>query len=253
MRAIISVIKLTLFVFFTVAGSLTYLGILLCIHIIRLPDEPWKNRFLSFWAKGTAIIFRMKVITRGKAPSPPFFLVSNHLSYLDIIPIFLNLNCTFVAKKEVKHWPLLGFMVKMVGVIFIDRKLKKDVIRVNRLLNDAFNQYQGIVVFPEGTSSGGQDILKFRPPLLEFPAAEELPVHYASIHYETSESDDEAVNSVCFFGARDTFLSHLFKMAKNRKIICTIHISEDTVISNNRKELAILLQNKTEQIFVPTS
>lgn len=207
---------------------------------------------MAFWSKGSALILNMYIQTIGSPPQPPFILVLNHLSYLDIVPVFLSTNCTFVAKKEVRSWPLLGYMIKMMGVIFVDRSRKRDVVRVNRLLTENLNDKQGIVLFPEGTSSGGKEVLPFRSPLLEFPASEKLPVHVASLTYETTHADEPAEESVCFFGKRHSFPEHLFKMGRNKKIYCTIRFGESTVTNSNRKKLAEQLREEVIKIFEPT-
>ncbi len=126
---------------------------------------------MRFWARTTAGILSIKFQVIGTPPDAPFILVSNHLSYIDIVPMFINMNCTFVAKKEVESWPLLGPMVKHTGVIFVDRSIKRDVNRVNKLLSKSLNKNQGIVLFPEGTTTGGDRVLPFRSALLNYPAS----------------------------------------------------------------------------------
>jgi 1-acyl-sn-glycerol-3-phosphate acyltransferase len=207
---------------------------------------------MHFWSAGSALIVNMKIKAVGTPPKAPFIMVANHLSYLDIIPIYLHTNCTFVAKKAVRSWPLIGTMVAAMGVIFVDRSRKRDVIRVNRLLTENLNEQQGIVLFPEGTSSGGREVLPFRSPLLEFPASKSIPVYYASISYETSLKDETAGQSVCFFGQRHSFPEHVFKMAKNRRIKCTIRFGKNPVKKSDRKELADSLRSEINQIFTQT-
>lgn len=204
------------------------------------------------WSKGSARIFNFRVEFEGKPPKEPFFLVCNHLSYLDIIPLYFYLNCTFVAKKEVRSWPVLGFLVYMMGVIFIDRKNKGDVVRVNKILTESLNKYQGIVIFPEGTSTGGKSILPFKSSLLEYPSSQNLDVYVASIHYKTSDRDPDAVDSVCFFGARQSFPNHVFLMAKNHHIDCRINFNEEPVKATNRKELAEKLHQRMMNQFIQT-
>ena len=205
------------------------------------------------WAEGTAFIFNMKLTIEGSPPQAPFFLVSNHLSYLDIVPLYLSLRCTFVAKKAVQGWPVLGFMVDSVGVIFVDRNRRTDVKRVNELLSNSMNAYQGLILFPEGTSSGGKDVLPFHASLLQYPAQEEVPVHVASISYKTGPKDEPARESVCFFGARHGFLEHLMKLSQTRKIESTIRFGEKTAQSNDRKELAEKLHRNVQEIFEATT
>jgi 1-acyl-sn-glycerol-3-phosphate acyltransferase len=253
MKKIRAVIKIPLLVFYT---SLTYgiyaVGAVL-LKIIRVRNEPWRNLYMRVWSIGVAYIFNIKIEAEGTPPKPPFFIVSNHLSYLDIIPLYRHLKCTFVAKKEVRSWPFLGFMVMSVGVIFVDRSRRKDVKRVNELLSKTLNKYQGLILFPEGTSSGGEDVLPFHSSLLELPAISNRPVHAASLYYETAEGDIPARDSVCFFGGRDSFTEHVVKLAQTRKVICKIRFSEEPVQSSDRKELAVKLHNKVQGLFSPTS
>jgi 1-acyl-sn-glycerol-3-phosphate acyltransferase len=252
MRSVIAIIKIVSLFLFTILFFVTYSVLLLLNRLFNRPFEPLRNSAMHFWSAGSALILNMKMKAVGTPPKAPFIMVANHLSYLDIIPIYLNTNCTFVAKKAVRSWPLIGMMVAAMGVIFVDRSRKRDVIRVNRLLTENLNENQGIVLFPEGTSSGGEQVLPFRSPLLEFPASENIPVHFASISYETSPKDEPAEQSVCFFGKRHSFPEHVFKMAKNRRIECTIRFGEHAVVKSDRKELADILRLEIEQIFTKT-
>lgn len=253
MKTVRGTIKLIALVFYT---CLTYgiyaIGAVL-LKIIRVRNEPWRNIYMRVWSVGVAFIFNVKIESEGTPPKAPFFIVCNHLSYLDIIPLFVHLKCTFVAKKEVRSWPFLGFMVMTVGVIFVDRGRRKDVTRVNELLSKSLNKHQGIILFPEGTSSGGEKVLSFHSSLLELPAMSNRPVHAASLYYETSEGDLPAHDSVCYFGARESFVSHVVKLAQTKKVYCKIRFSEEPVQSGDRKELAMKLHDKVEALFEPTS
>lgn len=253
MRKFRSIFKVSLLVLYTTTTYLLYLGPHAVSRLLGLNYQPIRNLHMNTWARGVSKILNIQIKVEGEAPKPPFFLVSNHLSYIDIVPMFLKLKCTFVAKKEVRSWPVLGFMVATMGVIFVDRSRKRDVKRVNSILTNSLTKYQGVVVFPEGTTSGGEKILPFRPPLLEYPSSEEIPVCFASIRYETdtAKGDLPAERSVCFYGARDPFHKHVMMLAANRRITCTMTFSDKAVIRKNRKELADELQKRVSEIFEP--
>lgn len=246
------ILRLSSLIIYTLTTFGIYLAGTIFVWIFRLRTEPWRNLFMRTWARGVAAIFNIDVQREGTPPHAPFFIVANHLSYLDIVPLYLNLKCTFVAKKEVRSWPVLGFMVKAVGVIFIDRNRRGDVKRVNKLLDNSLNRYQGLIVFPEGTSSGGANVLPFHSSLLQIPAMANLPVHYCSLYYETAEGDMPAVDSVCFFGARESFVQHVLKLAKTHKITCKIRFGDKAVKETDRKKLAEKLQKRVEEIFEPS-
>ena len=250
MASIRSVFKTALIIGWTLSCYAIYLLVYLVIRLFGLRYEGWRNKLMWFWSGGCCKILSIKITVNGNPPKAPFFLVSNHLSYIDILPLYQHLNCTFVAKKEVRSWPLLGFMVMTMGVIFVDRNRKRDVTRVNDLISGSLNEKQGVVIFPEGTTSPGKEVLPFRSPLLEYPAAKGIPVHHASIRYETGEKDPPASESVCWYGGQH-FGKHTQKLAENRNIYCTISFGEKSQINNDRKELTNELHKGVSEIFSP--
>ncbi|MCC5912955.1 MAG: 1-acyl-sn-glycerol-3-phosphate acyltransferase [Balneolaceae bacterium] len=252
MKSIRAFIRLALLILYTAVAFLIYVPIYWLIKLFGFSTGPIRNFYMRSWSRAAGIGFNMKVKVEGTPPEPPFFLVSNHLSYIDILPLYRALKCTFVAKKEVRGWPLLGFVVMMMDVIFIDRSRKRDVKRVNEIITEAMDRHQGIVLFPEGTASPGEKLLPFKASLLEIPASTNTPVHYATIHYKTSENDMPARESVCWFGGK-SFGSHLWKMAKNNRVECVIRFGEEPVQESDRKELAEKLKEKMEKQFIPSS
>lgn len=205
---------------------------------------------MMLWGKASMFILSMEVNVHGIPPEPPFFIVTNHLSYLDIPAYSAVLKTTFVSKSEIKHWPLVGFMARSLGIIFINRKVKSDVHRVNNEISNGVNQKQGVLLFPEGTTSPGTEVLRFRPSLLEHAAKDNLPVHYAAIRYETGSSDEPAYKSVCWWGDMPLG-SHLLKMGSNRKIYVDITFGDEIIKSDDRKVLAGKLEESVNKIFKP--
>jgi lyso-ornithine lipid O-acyltransferase len=255
MRNLRSMYKVAGILIFTLISYGLFLLVYLPVKLSRRDIVVLQNFYMKWWAKGTAAILNIKVHTEGTPPAPPFFLVSNHLSYIDIIPLYLNVKTTFVAKKEVRSWPLLGFMVMTMGVVFIDRTVRRDVTRVNQIISDSLNDQQGMILFPEGTTSGGHSVLPFRPPLLHFPAEANIPVHYAAIRYETDQKSGDlaAEQSVCFYGKREPFYKHVWKLAGNRRVDCTIRFCDRPIQNKERKNLAGELQKGVSSLFEPMS
>ncbi len=81
-------------------------------------------------------------------------IVSNHLSYLDILAYSAVAPCIFVAKREVAGWPILGLFARMAGTIFVDRARRTKAAETNLAMAEALRNGAVIVLFPEGTKFG---------------------------------------------------------------------------------------------------
>jgi 1-acyl-sn-glycerol-3-phosphate acyltransferase len=241
---IIGIVTCTLFLYTVYAVGLAI------ITLAGKPFEGWRNRCLRAWGRGFANILNMEIEVEGTPPAPPFFLVSNHLSYSDI-PVYASvLDTTFVSKAEVKDWPVMGFMARTLGIIFVNRSRKRDLSRVNKEISEQVNERQGVVLFPEGMTSPGDKVLRFRPSLLEHAAAEKIEVSYAAIRYETSNGDVPAHQSVCWWG-RTPLHKHLFMLASNRSIHVQVTFGKNRIKMNDRKLLAQKLHQRVEELFLP--
>jgi 1-acyl-sn-glycerol-3-phosphate acyltransferase len=173
----------------------------------KISRARWQSRVLRHWARATCTILGIRIESSGPHPGPPFLLVSNHLGYIDIAVLASQLDCVFVAKREVANWPIIGHLCRQVGTIFIDREHRSDVMRANAMIEQAIDQSRGVVLFPEGTSSRGSEVLRFRSSLLEIAARRDIPVNYAAIRYEAEDCDPPADQSVCWWGDMK-FCSH---------------------------------------------
>ncbi len=126
----------------------------------------WGHR----WHRWCRRAIGMEVQVHG-APSTvtPTLFVSNHVSYLDIPAIGSVLDATFIAKAEIKNWPLFGLLCKLQRTLFIERDRRK--IREQR--DEMFRRLEegdDLILFPEGTSHNGTCVLPFKSAL--FGAAE---------------------------------------------------------------------------------
>jgi 1-acyl-sn-glycerol-3-phosphate acyltransferase len=225
-----------------VAAVLLGSGALLALGALPLALAPraW-GRFRAglFRATCRALLrlLRFEVRVSGPLPRAPYLLVSNHLSYLDVIVLASRLPGRFVAKREVRSWPVLGPMCKGFGTIFIDREDRRDIPRVLAEILESLSRGEGVILFPEGTSSSGDDVRSFRSPLLAQAAHERLPVHAAALRYRTPEGEPPARDAVCWWG--ETALSqHLLGLFRLSKVEAFVDFAPEPVVDGDRKRLA---------------
>jgi 1-acyl-sn-glycerol-3-phosphate acyltransferase len=192
----------------------------------------------------------MKIEVIGKVPQKPFFLVSNHLSYTDVPALRAVVEGVFVAKGEIEGWFLAGKIVRDMGTIFINRQNRRDIPRAGSEIIKRLGEGEGVIVFPEGTSTKGEEILPFNSSFLEFAAQTDLPVSYASITYKTPDGGPTASEAVCWWDEK-TFGEHLWYLFQLKEYTAVINFGDQPIHNENRKALAKELRDKIKDGFIP--
>jgi 1-acyl-sn-glycerol-3-phosphate acyltransferase len=210
----------------------------------------WRQVVFHWWARSFAAIARMEIEIVGQPPKPPFFLVCNHISYVDIPALRLAANGIFIAKSEIKDWFLAGTMIKNMGNIFINRKNKRDIPRAGAEVLKRLNEQEGVILFPEGTSTKGETILPFNSSFLEFAASTDLPVSYAALRYATPPGGPTPSERVCWWDDK-TFMQHLWLLFSLPSFKAIVTFGEEPVIDTDRKKLAARLHQHVEESFIP--
>jgi 1-acyl-sn-glycerol-3-phosphate acyltransferase len=143
----------------------------------------------------------------GQPPSQGL-VVSNHLSYLDIVIISSVMPCFFVSKSEIQRWPYFGEAARSGGTIFIDRKSRASTADVVAQIGQRLTLPIPVLLFPEGTSSDGAQVLRFHSSLFEPAVAAGACITTAAVRYGLEAGRQE--RDLCWFD--DTaFLAHLWK------------------------------------------
>src|SRR3954454_6979285 len=193
-----------------------------------------RAEWLHVWC--ALLLRRLGVHTRyeGRIPARGL-IVCNHLSYLDIIVLSSISPCTFVAKKEVRLWPVFGWMATMSGTVFVDRQRPRETGAVNDQLAIALKSGLRVVFFPEGTSTNGSEVLPFRSPLFASAIEAGEPITPAYIKYSVSEGSVE--QDVCYWGDM-TFLPHLLRAVQLPHIDVVVRFTPEPFLFDDRKQAA---------------
>lgn len=239
------------FIAFVAATLLLYSVWLACAPF--LPNKIlWRQTIFGLWARAFVFIANMRVRIVGAPPEPPFFLVSNHLTYADVPLLRSIVAGAFVAKGEIANWFLAGRICRDMGAIYIDRQNRRDIPRAGGEIVERLDAGEGVVVFPEGTSTRGETVLPFNSSFLEFAARRNLPVSYAAIRYETAANDPSAGDVVCWW-EDISFGAHLFRLFQLPGFTAIVDFGDAPVIDSDRKQLARTLQKRVMEKFVPVS
>jgi 1-acyl-sn-glycerol-3-phosphate acyltransferase len=184
----------------------------------------------------------MRVSVSGPLPDSGL-VVSNHLSYLDILFFSSVMPCVFVSKSEVISWPLFGVLARCGGTIFVERGRGVVIESVSRQIAAALEAGIPVVLFPEGTSTDGQSVLTFFPSLFEAAVRNNSSVFPAAISYETAGGCEA---DLCYYGD-DTFAPHLLSVLAHRNLHARIAFPDRGKIYSDRKSAA---RESREQVVV---
>jgi 1-acyl-sn-glycerol-3-phosphate acyltransferase len=159
-------------------------------------------------------------------------LVSNHLSYLDIVIFGAALPCFFVSKAEILSWPFFGPMGRAGGTIFLDRSSRASAERVAVTIAERLKLSVPVLLFPEGTSTDGTSLLRFHARLYEPAVMNGVQVTAASVRYVLDDGTEE--RELCWYGDAP-FLPHLWKALGSGGFCAVVRFGEPRVYSDRRE------------------
>ena len=193
-----------------------------------------RARWMQWWSRNFLALMHCTVTVRGQPPTAGV-LVSNHLSYVDVLVYGSIRPFVFLSKSEVRSWPVVGMLTRFAGTLFIQRESRSDVARLGPDMVPAVNSGVVVTLFLEGTSTDGQTVLPFRSALLSTAEQHGWPVSAGWIHYTLAGGS--VAEEICYW--RDmTFFPHLLNLLSREKFDALVCFDEPLAAKMDRKEMA---------------
>ena len=158
----------------------------MAVMALRFPalDDAGRQARIGWWSRGVLRALGVGLHANGQPRPGATLLLANHVSWLDIAAIHaLVPQARFVSKADVLRWPLLGWLIRGAGTLFIARERKRDALRVVHAMAEALRAGQTVAIFPEGTTGSGALPLPFHANLLQAAVATGSPVQLAVLRY----------------------------------------------------------------------
>jgi 1-acyl-sn-glycerol-3-phosphate acyltransferase len=166
----------------------------------------------ALWSQQSAkaVMFAVGIRYHVEGTPPTHGLVvSNHLSYIDVLILSAAMPCFFVAKLEIVGWPIFGKMARANGTIFLDRNSRESAMSVADQMVERLKFQIPVLLFPEGTSTDGSQLLPFHPRLIDPATSTGTQITTAAVRYVIEDGTPE--RELCWFGD-ETFVTHLLKV-----------------------------------------
>ncbi len=196
-------------------------GLFTIVFVFPRLSEAQRQDRVQTWAAGLLRLVGITLEVRG-APvdGGPVLMVSNHLSWLDILVLHAGRHCRFVAKAEVHHWPIVGRLASGAGTLFIERESRRDALRVVHHMAEALRAGDVLAVFPEGTTSDGQGVLPFHANLLQAAIAADAPVQPVALDY-LEAATRQAARGPLYIGD-DTLVGSIWRTLTGPPVVAVV-------------------------------
>ena len=158
-------------------------GTLICAFIFPFLTPAQQQERVGWFSRKMLVLLGIALDHQGTPRGGATLVVANHISWLDILAINAVQPVRFVSKSDVRHWPLIGWLVACAGTLFIERERKRDALRVVHQVADALKRGQTVALFPEGTTSEGHGLLPFHANLLQAAVATGAPVQPVALRF----------------------------------------------------------------------
>ncbi|MBL0730184.1 1-acyl-sn-glycerol-3-phosphate acyltransferase [Piscinibacter sp. HJYY11] len=214
MRAVIALWRLAR------VGGLLVLAVLRCAFIFPFSSPAQRLAQTGRWCGQVARALGLTVEGHGRSHDGPVLLVANHISWLDILAINAVHPARFVSKADVKHWPVLGWLVGCGGTLFIERERKRDALRVVHQIAAALKQGDTIAMFPEGTTGDGTTLLPFHANLLQAAISTDALLQPIALRYVDADS---APSQAVVWVGDSTLAESLWKVVGARGLRVQVH------------------------------
>ncbi|MGZ5201174.1 MAG: lysophospholipid acyltransferase family protein [Telluria sp.] len=212
-------------------------GLATCAIVFPWASAALRERLTRRWSRHLLAMCRVQVEQPPGAPALAHaMVVANHISWLDIFVINSLYPCRFVAKAEIRAWPVLGWLVERAGTVFIARGNRRDLRHIFKGMVEVLRQGQRVAFFPEGTTSLQGRLLPFHANLFEAAIDARVAVQPVAIEYvDAGGSYHRAVDYVGDTTFVRSFLAILSGPPVRARLTCLAPL---TASGGQRRELA---------------
>lgn len=239
--------------------ALAIVGIAIQLLVFPVVRTARRRAIVRHWSRALLALcgLRLRIVSAAAVADPRATLdggamvVANHVSWLDIFVINAVATCAFVAKAEVRRWPLAGWLAAMAGTVFIERARRHAVHQVIERLRARLRERFPVAVFPEATTSNGRLLRPFHGNLLEAAIAEEAAVMPVCLRYRDGRGEP---SEAAAYIDDMTFVESLWRVTGERWILAEVHVLAPVPAGGrNRHQLARELRGLiSERLDLPT-
>ncbi len=213
-------------------------------------EEARRYARVQSWSREMLAHIGISLDLHGAPPvNGPMLLAANHISWLDILVMHAARHCRFVAKAEVRHWPLIGALATGAGTLYIERESRRDAMRVVHHMADSLRRGEIVAVFPEGTTSDGVLLLPFHGNLIQAAISADAPAQPVAMSFIDSKTGATSLTP-CYIGD-DTLVASIWRTLSGPPITAVVRYGAPQMAEGrDRRAWAAQLRESVVQLRV---
>jgi len=211
-------------------------------------DQTGQRRIMKNWSRQLLVILNIGIriegqqLARGESGC---LLVANHISWLDIFVLNAIHPSQFIAKSEVRDWPLIGWLSRRSGTIFIERALRQNASAINTRVSQLLQQGACIGLFPEGTTTDGKQVGHFHSALFQPAIDAGIKTCPIALRYQ---NEDECTSLAAAFTGDTTLVQSIWRILRAAHLDALVVFTPAiTAAMENRRMLARAAQTAIAQ------
>jgi 1-acyl-sn-glycerol-3-phosphate acyltransferase len=222
-------------------------GMLLAVFYPYL-NQTRQRRILKRWSRQLLNILNIGIQIEGHQPARSedgCLMVANHVSWLDVFVLNAIHPSQFIAKSEVCSWPIIGWLCKCGGTIFIERAVRRDTALINQRVGMLLKQGVCVGLFPEGTSTDGRQVGHFHSALIQPAIDAGVRLCPIALRYHDEKGE---LSAVAAFTGDTTLAQSIFRILRCRRHnVLAVFTPALTTINENRRVLTRSAQEAIAQ------
>lgn len=204
-----------------------------------------QQQLMQDFCKGISTILGLEFSYSGAVYETPSLLTPNHISWHDVFAVGIKATPHFVAKAEVESWPVFGYLGKQADTLFIDRGNRQAAKVIANQMAERLAS-RSVLVFPEGTTSDGNNVRRFKRRLFEPAIRLDVPIQPVALHYYGTDAQGRSLG----YGD-ESFAAHLWRTLGTKSIKIGVHFCEPfypkDIAPNDATALAKEAQRRVEE------
>lgn len=203
-------------------------GVFCATFVLPLSSKGNKHRLIRWWCARVLHILNVEVITSGTVPDSTGhakgqMYIANHISWVDILALMSVVSIRFIAKSEIRSWPVFGYLASCANVLFIDRSKRQEAKRMQDISVQCLNNGEQLCFFPEGTTTDGTHILPFKGSIIQAAIDAQAFLQPVGIFYP---NPDHSANIDMAFAGETTMVESMSTILQRKASVVTLHYFE---------------------------